>query len=133
MKIAQLGVGYWGPNLLRNLVASKRCEVSAVVDLSPERRGYVNSLYPAVHVTESIEKVLEDTAITAVVIATPAATHYDLAMRALEAGKHVFVEKPWRQAWRRWKKSVEWPGSGILLLMVGHTFLFNAAVRYVKS
>ena len=94
LQVAQIGVGYWGPNLLRNLVANKRCKVTAVADLSPERRDFVRGLYPAINVTDDIEKVIHDPEIEAVIIATPVATHFDLAMRALAAGKHILVEKP---------------------------------------
>src|SRR5690606_29725661 len=83
LRVAQIGVGYWGPNLLRNLVSSKRCEVATVVDLSEERRRYVSGLYPGVQVSDDPEVVLADPGIQAVIIATPVATHYDLALRAL--------------------------------------------------
>ena len=94
IKVAQIGVGYWGPNLLRNLVANKRCKVARVVDLSSERQEYVRGLYPAVNVTDKVEDVLGDPEVEAVVIATPVATHHNLAMRALSLGKHILVEKP---------------------------------------
>ncbi|MGZ3597594.1 MAG: Gfo/Idh/MocA family protein, partial [Syntrophales bacterium] len=94
LKIAQLGVGYWGPNILRNLMENKRCSVTAAVDLDPERRDYVHRLYPAIKVTDSTDDVLEDPETDAIVIATPVASHFDLAMKALGAGKHVLVEKP---------------------------------------
>ena len=92
--IAQIGVGYWGPNLLRNLVSNKRCNVRTVVDLSSERREYVNDLYPAIHVADDIDEIFQDSKIDAVVVATPVANHFDMAMKALEAGKHILVEKP---------------------------------------
>jgi predicted dehydrogenase len=133
LNIAQIGVGYWGPNLLRNLVASTRCEVTKVVDLSAERRDFVKGLYPAVEVTSDLSGILEDPSIDAVVIATPVATHYDFAMRALEKGKHILVEKPLAKS----VHEVEQIGAIALkknrIAMVGHTFLFNAAVRYVKK
>ena len=133
LKIAQIGVGYWGPNLLRNLVANKSCEVRTVVDLASERRDYVRGLYPAIKVTDDVEEVFKDPDIDGVVIATPVATHFDLAVRALEAGKHILVEKPMARS----VKEVEKIGKAALkkkrVAMVGHTFLFNAAVRYVKK
>ena len=94
LKIAQIGVGYWGPNLLRNLVANKRCQVTKVVELTQERRDYVRSLYPAIEVLDDVAGVLEDRDIDGVVIATPVFTHYDIATRFLKSGKHVLVEKP---------------------------------------
>jgi len=133
MNVAQIGIGYWGPNLLRNLVANKRCTVSAAVDLSAERRDYVRGLYPATRVTADVEEVFQDPDVHAVVIATPVATHFDLAVKALQAGKHVFVEKPMARSVAEVEQMGELAGKKNLVAMVGHTFLFNAAVRYVKK
>jgi predicted dehydrogenase len=133
LKIAQIGVGYWGPNLLRNLVASKRCAVPVVVDLSSERRDYVKRMYPAIHVTDDLEEVFANPEIDAVVIATPVATHFDLAMRALATGKHILVEKPLARSVGEVDQIGQLAAKNKLIAMVGHTFLFNAAVRYVKS
>jgi len=133
INIAQLGVGYWGPNLLRNLVANKKCKVTSVVDLSPERREYVRGLYPAIKVTEDLEEVIRDPQIQAVVIATPVATHFDLAMRALAAGKHILVEKPMARSVAEVDEIGRLAGVKNLVAMVGHTFLYNSAVRYVKK
>jgi predicted dehydrogenase len=133
LNITQIGVGYWGPNLLRNIVANKRCQITKVVELSSERRDYVKGLYPNILVTDRIEQVIQDSLIDAVVIATPVDTHFDLAMQALEAGKHILVEKPLARS----VEEVERIGKKVreknLVAMVGHTFLFNAAVRYVKQ
>ena len=133
VQIAQIGVGYWGPNLLRNLVANKKCKVSAVADLSPERREYVRGLYPAVKVTEKFEEVIHDPEIEAVVIATPVATHFDLAMRALAAGKHILVEKPMARSVAEVDEIGRLAAEKNRVAMVGHTFLFNSAVRYIKK
>ncbi len=93
--MAQIGVGYWGPNLLRNLVANKRCWVKRVADLSKERLHYVKTLYPAIEVTEEADQIFQDLNIEAVVISTPASTHFDLAMKSpLEKGNTFLVEKP---------------------------------------
>ncbi len=133
LNIAQIGVGYWGPNLLRNIVANKRCQITRVVDLSTDRRDYVKGLYPDIEVTDRIEKVFQDAVIDAVVIATPVDTHFNLAIQTLEAGKHILVEKPLARS----VEEVERIGKKVqeknLVAMVGHTFLFNAAVRYVKQ
>lgn len=133
VNIAQIGVGYWGPNLLRNLVANKKCKVSTVADLSPERREYVRGLYPTVKVTEDLEEVIRDLEIEAVVIATPVATHSDLAMRVLAAGKHILVEKPMARSVAEVDDIGRLSTEKNLVAMVGHTFLFNSAVRYVKK
>ncbi len=131
-RIAQVGVGYWGPNLLRNLVLNPRCEVRTVVDLSLERRKYVQYLYPRVKVSSDFQTVCEDKKIDAVVIATPIGTHFDLARRALQAGKHVLVEKPLARSVAEVEEIGEAATAYGKVAMVGHTFLFNAAVRYVK-
>ena len=133
LKIAQIGVGYWGPNILRNLVENKRCRVTAAVDLALERRDYVHRLYPAIKVTDSIDDVLQDPETDAIVIATPVASHFDLAMRALEAGKHVLVEKPMARSVAEVEEIGRLADKKKRVAMAGHTFLFNAAVRYVKG
>lgn len=133
LEIAQIGVGYWGPNLLRNLVTNKRCAVRKVVDLSSDRRDYVHHTYPSVEVTTDPSSVFEDKQIDAVVIATPAATHYDLTTRALDAGKHVLVEKPMARSVGEVETIGRISSEKSLVAMVGHTFLYNAAVRYVKK
>ena len=133
VKIAQIGVGYWGPNLLRNLVANQRCEVTAAVDLSAERRHYVQRLYPAIRITENVNEALEDAETDAVVISTPVATHFDLALKALDAGKHVLVEKPMAGSVAEVEEIGRLADKNHRIAMAGHTFLFNAAVRYVKK
>lgn len=133
LKIAQIGVGYWGPNLLRNLVANKRCEVPCVAELSKERQDYVKGLYPAINVTKDVDDIFNNKDLDAVVVATPVATHYKLAMRALESGKHVLVEKPLAKSVEEVNQIGKLANGKKLVAMVGHTFLFNAAVRYVKG
>lgn len=130
---AQIGVGYWGPNLLRNLVTNKSVNVKKVVDLSSERRDYVHGLYPAVSVTDKVEEVISDPNIQAVIIATPVANHFELAMQAIEAGKHVLIEKPMATSEEEVEKIGALAGKKNLVAMVGHTFLYNSAVRYVKK
>ena len=133
IKIAQIGVGYWGPNLLRNLVANKDCDVRGVADLSPERLGFVNSLYPAVKTTNDSEEIINDKDIEAVIIATPVATHFDLAIKALNAGKHILVEKPMARTTEEVEEIGRIAKEKGLVAMVGHTFLYNSAVRYLKE
>jgi len=132
LKIAQIGVGYWGPNLLRNLMANRRCHVTAAVDQSHERLDYVHRLYPTIRVSDKAEDILQDPHIEAVVIATPVATHYDLAVKVLNAGKHVLVEKPMARSVSEVEEIGRISEEKGRVAMVGHTFLFNGAVRYVK-
>ena len=84
INVAQIGVGYWGPNLLRNFVLSTEFSVKAVIDLSEDRRIFVKNQYPAILVDSDSDSVFNDPEIEAVVIATPVSTHYDLAMRAIK-------------------------------------------------
>jgi predicted dehydrogenase len=133
LNIAQIGVGYWGPNILRNLVASKSCRVKTAVDLSKERRDYVNSLYPAIQVTDDVNQVFQDSEIKGIVIATPVKSHFDLSVKALETGKHILVEKPLATSVTEVEQLANIAEKKNLLVMVGHTFLYNAAVRYVKQ
>jgi len=133
LNIAQIGVGYWGPNLLRNLDANPQCNVKTVVDLSQERREFVSSHYPHIVTTDIIDDVINDNSIDGVVIATPVSTHFELAMKALNNGKHILVEKPLATTVDEVKQIGELAIRKNLVAMVGHTFLFNEAVRKVKS
>ena len=133
INIAQIGVGYWGPNLLRNLIANKDCNVTTVVDLADERRDFIRGLYPSVNVTADTQQTFDDPSVDAVVIATPAATHFDLAISALKSGKHVLVEKPMARTVDEVEKIGALAKKNDLTAMVGHTFLYNSAVRYLKQ
>ena len=131
--IAQFGCGYWGPNLLRNFSALKDCHVKYCVDASPERRSFVENNFPRTKAVDSVELVLADPAVDAVVIATPAGTHYELARQSLMAGKHVFVEKPLATKAAEVEELGRLAEERGLVVMAGHTFVYNAAVRYVKK
>jgi len=133
LKIAQIGVGYWGPNLLRNMISNKRCQVKKVVELSKERRDYVKNLYPAIEVVNDVSAVFEDRDIDGIIISTPVFTHYDLAIKALISGKHILVEKPLARSIAEVEDIGKIAYNNKLVAMVGHTFLYNAAVRYVKK
>ncbi len=133
--VAQLGCGYWGPNLLRNFSALQGCGVKYVVDASSDRRRFVESNYPltrAIDVGES-DAVWEDPEIDAIVVATPAASHFELSKRALESGKHIFVEKPLATTTSEVEELAAIGKEKDLVIMAGHTFIYNSAVRYVKD
>jgi predicted dehydrogenase len=131
--LAQIGCGYWGPNLLRSFSALPGCRVKYVVDSTPERRAYVTSNFSQVEAIPDWKPAFEDPAVQAVVIATPAATHFEIAKAALEAGKDVFVEKPLALTTQQAEDLGSLAAAGKRILMVGHTFLYNGAVRYVKK
>ncbi len=131
--LAQIGCGYWGPNLLRNFSSLPNCHVKYVVDASAERRRFVERNYPRTTAIESLEPVLADPAVSGVMIATPAGSHFTLAKRALLAGKHVFVEKPLATKTVEVDELASLAEPRKLVIMVGHTFIYNTAVRYVKK
>ena len=133
IRIAQLGVGYWGPNLLRNIASNSRCSLECVVDPSPERREFVEKHYPGTLTAQSPGAAIDNPSTSAVVIATPAATHFDLAMRCLRAGKHVLVEKPLAMSVAEVDQIAGLAAEKSLVVMAAHTFLFNDAVRYLKK
>ena len=130
--LAQLGCGYWGPNLLRNFSALPTCEVRYVVDASAERRAFVHDNFPKTSAVESVDVVFDDPHVEAVIIATPAGTHFALAQRALESGKHALVEKPLATTVEEVDILADHARRRGLVLMAGHTFIYNPAVRYVK-
>ena len=131
--LAQIGCGYWGPNLLRNFSALPGIRVKYLVDSSPERRAFVAANFPATTAVESYAPVLADPEVSGVIIATPAGTHFQLAKEALLAGKHVFVEKPLATTVREVDELGKLAAERRLVLMAGHTFIYNAAVRYIRK
>jgi len=133
INVAQIGCGYWGPNLLRNLVANPDCHMKWLVEISKDRQEYVQSLYPAVKITNNLQNVLTDDEINAIVIATPADSHYSLAIESLKSGKHVLVEKPMAMKVDEVERIGVLAKEKNLIAMVGHTFIYNAAVRYIKQ
>jgi predicted dehydrogenase len=130
--VAQVGFGYWGPNLARNLNTHGGERWRYVVELSEERRKHAKTLYPHITVTDDYARVLADPSVSAVVIATPAQTHADLAGRAIEAGKHVFVEKPLTESTTEAVQLARAADERGLVLMVGHIFEYVPAVRMMK-
>ena len=133
IKVAQIGCGYWGPNLLRNLISNIECDVRWVVEISRERQDYVRSLYPTVKITNDLQNVLSDDDVDAIVISTPAESHYSLTVESLKAGKNVLVEKPMAMNVEEVNEIGELSQKNNLIAMVGHTFIYNSAVRYVKQ
>src|SRR4030095_7889821 len=130
---AQLGCGYWGPNLLRNFSALPGCRVKYVVDSSAERRAFVEANFPFSRALDNYRIVLEDPDVHGVVIATPAGSHFSLAKEVLDAGKHVFVEKPLATKVAEVDELSRRAAARNLIVMTGHTFVYNSAVRYVKK
>src|ERR1035437_3564267 len=94
IKVGVIGYGYWGPNLVRSMFEAPETQVVAVSDMNEERLKLVQSRYPSVQVATDYRKLLDNPEIDAIAIATPVHAHYELALRALQSGKHVLVEKP---------------------------------------
>ncbi|MGC1679710.1 MAG: Gfo/Idh/MocA family oxidoreductase [Candidatus Binataceae bacterium] len=126
--IAVVGLGYWGPNWIRNL-SQLRCASRIVAcDMDADRRGRVAALFPSVETSESFDSIVEDRDIDGVVVATPVSTHYPLARRLLEAGKSVLVEKPLAMSRAEGEDLVRVARRNGSVLMVGHTFEYSAPV-----
>ncbi len=133
ISVGVVGYGYWGPNLVRNFNEASGSRVVAVSDLREERLTSVRDRYPAVHTTGDYGELLADPAIDAVLVATPVATHYRLALAAIEAGKHVLVEKPLAPSQAEAEALIEAARRRGVVLMVDHTFVYTGAVQKIKE
>jgi predicted dehydrogenase len=133
VRIAVVGLGYWGPNLVRNLQEVEGAEVAWICDSRRERLEPLTRRYPAVGHTLSYDDVLADPSVDAVAIATPVSTHFSLAAAALRAGKHVFVEKPLAASSTEAADLVRLADDRGLVLMPGHTFLYSPPVTMIRD
>ena len=133
LRVAVIGAGYWGPNLIRNLNEAPGAEPVAVADLSQERLDTIKKRFPAVRLTTDHTTLFDDKNIDAVAIATPVNTHRRLVEQALAAGKHVFVEKPLAANSADAEAMVRAAEKAGRTLMVGHTFVYNPAVVAVRG
>jgi predicted dehydrogenase len=129
---AVVGLGYWGPNLLRVLVEDGDLTVRWICDLDDERLARYSRRYPGIRTTSAVDDVLNDAEVDAVVIATPVFTHFDLCTRSLLAGKHTFVEKPLATSAALADELVRLARARKRVLMCGHTFVYSPAVNAVK-
>src|SRR5712691_4208330 len=133
LKLGVIGYGYWGPNIVRNFSSHPDCRVIAICDKNPKMVARALSRHPVVFATSDPDEVTGSPEIEAVAIVTPVSTHYDLATKALENGKHVFVEKPFTATSAQAEKLIELADRKNLVIMVDHTFLFTGAVRKIKE
>ena len=133
LNIGVVGYGYWGPNIVRNFNGIDTARVVSLCDLNDGVLGKAKKLYPALSTTTDPSDVLSSKDIDAVAIITPVFTHFDLAKKALENGKHVFVEKPFTSTVAQAEELVELADKKNLKIMVDHTFLFTGAVRRIKE
>ena len=133
VRVAVVGCGYWGPNLIRNFQHLDECELTMCCDLDPGRLAPISRLYPTVRTTTSYQEVLSSPEVDAVVLATPALTHVSLGKQALLAGKHVLMEKPLALTSNGCEELIALADSNQRVLMVGHTYLFSPAVLKLKE
>jgi predicted dehydrogenase len=133
MKIGIIGLGYWGPNLVRNFLANKNVESVVCYDLNPKRLESVKQRFPSVETVSDYKTLLTNPAVAAVAVVTPVSTHYRLANEALEAGKHVLVEKPLTDSVKDGCSLINLAEQKKLTLMVDHTFIYTGAVRKIKE
>lgn len=133
VKTAIIGLGYWGPNVLRNFAAQSECDMAMACDLSEANIAKAKAHYPAITYTTNADDIFNDPSIELVLIATPVSTHFPLAVKALEAGKHVFVEKPMTSTPEQAETLAALATERGRLLMCDHTFVFAPAVQKLSE
>ncbi|MHB8462552.1 MAG: Gfo/Idh/MocA family protein, partial [Vulcanimicrobiaceae bacterium] len=132
-KIGLIGFGYWGTNLFRTLSSSPDFELVAVADMIEARRDKLRQVFTTGRITASASDIIDDKSIEAVAIATPVGTHFDLARRAILAGKHVLIEKPMCASVAEAEELVALAARQGVILMVDHTYLFTGAVQHITE
>jgi predicted dehydrogenase len=132
MKIGVIGLGYWGPNLVRNFFGNKLVEKVIACDLKEDRLTQIKSKFPGIEVINDYKQLLQSD-VDAVAIATSVNTHFQLAKEALEAGKHIWVEKPFTSSKAQGEELIKIAASKKLNIFVDHTFLYTGAVRKIKE
>ena len=133
IKFGVIGYGYWGPNLVRNIFEVAGTQVVAVSDMREDRLRQVKNRYPSVETCTDYRQLLDNPEIDAIAIATPVSTHFDLALQALQSGKHVMVEKPMTSSSEQALRLIDEAARRKLTLMVDHTFVYTGAVRKIKE
>ncbi|HVU46950.1 MAG TPA: Gfo/Idh/MocA family oxidoreductase [Terracidiphilus sp.] len=133
MNFGVIGYGYWGPNIVRNLVGIDGSHVMAIAEISASARARAQKAYPGVKVTGDTTEVITSPDIDAIAVISPVWTHYELAKQALENGKHVFVEKPFTSTVGQAEELINLAAQKNLKIMVDHTFLFTGAVRRIAQ
>ena len=132
MKVGVIGLGYWGPNLVRNFLAHSDVTKVVACDTREDRLQFIKEKFPAVELTQDCKALIKSN-VDIIVIATPVDTHYNLGKKALEAGKHIWVEKPFASTSLEAKELIEIAESRNLKIFVDHTFIYNGAVQKIKE
>jgi predicted dehydrogenase len=133
VRIAVIGYGYWGPNVVRNVSSLESFELVAICDQDAAALKRAGRVYPGVRLTSDAVDVLTAPDIDAVAVVTPVWTHFELAKKALQNGKHVFVEKPFTSTSQQAEELIELAAKKNLQIMVDHTFLFTGAVKKIRE
>ncbi|MBN1233330.1 MAG: Gfo/Idh/MocA family oxidoreductase [Candidatus Coatesbacteria bacterium] len=133
LNIGVIGVGYWGPNIIRNFTALPDSNVVLCADVRKERLDFITSLYPKIEVTTCEEDVIKDKRIDAVAIVTPVSTHFKLAKESIENGKHLLLEKPMCGTIDECKELVDLAYKKNKIIMVDHTFIYHPAIKKCKE
>lgn len=130
---AVIGYGYWGPNIVRNFFNTPGCTLGLVADSRPERLASLAKVFPSIQAVSDADSVIDSQQVEAVIIATPVFSHYTLAKKALEQGKHVLIEKPMTASVKEADELINLALQKGLTLMVDHTFLYTGAVQKIKE
>lgn len=133
INLGVIGYGYWGPNIVRNFSSIENARVVSVCDLNGDALGKAKLTYPKIEVTSDYNEVMDSPRINAIAIITPVNTHYELTRKALQRGKHVFVEKPFTCTAEQAEELIELADRKNLKIMVDHTFLFTGSVKKIKE
>jgi predicted dehydrogenase len=133
INVGVIGVGYWGPNIVRNFYANKDTNVTMVSDLKTDRLNYIRSHYPAIETSTDFRDVVKNPSIDAIAICTPVYTHHEIAYSALDAGKHVMIEKPMTSTSEQAQELINLVEKKNLTMLVDHTFLYTGAVQKMKD
>jgi predicted dehydrogenase len=133
INVGIIGYGYWGPNLVRNFADYEGSNVVAVADIRPDRLAVAARRHPGIKTTTDYREIIRNPDIDAVAIATPVASHFDLAFKALKAGKHVLVEKPLASSSEQVSRIIDLSEARQRILMVDHTYVYTAGVRKIAS
>lgn len=133
MKVAVLGLGYWGPNLVRNFLGNSEVKEVIGCDKNPARLQFMEAKFPSLKLTDNWENICSDTSVDVIALATPVRLHYPIAKSALESGKHVWIEKPFTSTSKEAEELMEIAEKKNLKIFVDHTFIYTGAVRKIKE
>ncbi|MHA2120687.1 MAG: Gfo/Idh/MocA family protein [Promethearchaeota archaeon] len=133
IRIGVIGYGYWGPNIVRNFNGVEGAKVVSLCDINSDVLILANKKYPHLELTRDYDEIITRNDIDVVAIVTPVSTHFELSKRALQNGKHIFVEKPFTSSVEQAEELIELADRNRLKIMVDHTYIFNGAVRKIKQ